>query len=172
MSGPSKPAVMRILALLLSALLLTACAAGPRFDSRAYSQSPTPAEAAVDPALWRDSRVLWGGMILNSVNHEDGTEIEVLAYPLAGGQRPDTSRQPIGRFIVHKDAYLETIHYAQGRLVTVAGPFTSTRDGRVGDARFTWPLVEADGIHLWARDSAATRREPQFSIGVGILLGR
>lgn len=158
-------------ALLLAALLLGACASGPRFDTRAYSTSPTPAEAAIDAALWQGDRVLWGGMILNSANHEDGTEIEVLAYPLAGGQRPDTSRPPIGRFIVFEDHYLETADYAQGRLVTVAGPFTSTRDGRVGDARFTWPLVEADGLHLWPRDGGA-RRDPQFSIGIGVLLGR
>ncbi len=160
-----------VTALLLAALLLGACASGPRFDTRTYSPSPTPAEAAIDAALWQGDRVLWGGMILNSVNHEDGTEIEVLAYPLAGGQRPDTSRSPIGRFIVHEDHYLETADYAQGRLVTVAGQFTSTRDGRVGDARFTWPLVEADGLHLWPRDGGA-RRDPQFSIGIGVLLGR
>jgi outer membrane lipoprotein len=157
---------------MLIALFLAACATGPRFDSRTYSQSPTPAEAAVDARLWQDSRVLWGGMILNSVNHEDSTELEVLAYPLASGQRPDTSRQPIGRFIVVKDAYLETVDYAQGRLVTIAGPFSTTRDGQVGDARYTYPLVEADDIYLWTRESAAARREPQFSIGVGVLIGR
>ncbi len=171
MNRPSPTFVSKLILPLVLAGLLAACATGPRFDTRAYSQSPTPAEAAVDAALWQGDRVLWGGMILNSVNQEDGTEIEVLAYPLASGQRPDTSRQPIGRFIVHEGRYLETVDYAQGRLVTVAGPFTSTRDGRVGDARFTWPLVEADGLHLWPRDGGA-RRDPQFSIGVGVLLGR
>lgn len=171
MNGTPQTPATTLTAILLIGLLLGACASGPRFDGSAYSQSPTPAEAVVDPALWQGKRVLWGGMILNSVNHENGTEIELLAYPLASGQRPDTSRQPIGRFIVREDSYLETVDYAQGRLVTVAGSFTATREGRVGDARFAWPLVEADGIHLWPRDGGA-RREPQFSIGVGVLLGR
>jgi outer membrane lipoprotein len=155
---------------LLLAVIASGCASGPRFDTRTYSVSPTPAEAAVDAALWQGNRVLWGGMILNSANHEDGTEIEVLAYPLASGQRPDVERTPIGRFIVLKDEYLETVDYAEGRLVTVAGPFTTTRVGRVGDARFVYPQVEADEIHLWSRTS--TRRDPQFSIGIGVLLGR
>lgn len=162
-----------ILALpMLTALLLSACASGPRFDSKTYRLSPTPAEAAVDAALWHDTKVLWGGMILNSVNHEGGTEIEVLGYPLVSGQRPDINRTAIGRFIVVKDAYLETVDYAEGRLVTVTGAFTTTRDGRVGDARYVYPLVKADDIYLWSIESATGSQDPQFSIGVGVLLGR
>ncbi len=157
---------------MLIALLLAACASGPRFDSKTYSQSPTPAEAAVDAGLWQGSRVLWGGMILNSANHEGGTEIEVLGYPLVSGQRPDSKRTAIGRFIVVKDAYLETVDYAEGRLVTITGAFTATRDGRVGDARYVYPLVKADDIYLWSVESAAGSQDPQFSIGVGVLLGR
>lgn len=155
----------------LFAALLAGCATGPRFDTRTYSTAPTPAEAAIDAALWQGNRVLWGGMVLNSANHENGTEIEVLAYPLASGQRPDTTRQPIGRFIVFKGEYLETVDFAEGRLVTVAGPFTTTRDGHVGDARYVYPQVDADELHLWPA-AAARRNDPQFSIGVGVLFGR
>lgn len=155
----------------LLALVLGACATGPRFDTGTYSQSPTPAEAALDAELWQGSNVLWSGVILNSVNHEDGTELEVLGYPLAGGQRPDTARSPIGRFIVFKDEYLETVDYDEGRMITVAGEFVETRRGLVGEARFTYPVVAADDLYLWARDGGA-RRDPQFSIGIGVLLGR
>lgn len=161
----------RLILLLIASLLIGACATGPRFDAGTYSQSPTPAEAALDAPLWQGATVMWGGMILNSVNHEHGTEIEVLAYPLASGQRPDISRSPIGRFIVFRDEYLETIDYAEGRIITAAGVFASTRQGLVGEARFTYPLLEAAHIHLWPREGAA-RRDPQFSIGIGVLLGR
>lgn len=155
------------------ALALSACASGPRFDRDRYDDAIAPAQAARGAETLEGTGVLWGGLIVAASNLEAGTEIEVLAYPLQRSQRPDTSRPPLGRFLASTPEYLETVDFAEGRLITVAGTLAGTREGRVGAARYVYPVVETGPgqIHLWPIDSR-TSAEPRFSFGVGVMLGR
>ena len=155
------------------ATALSACATGPRFDRDLYDDAIAPAQAARAADTLAGTGVLWGGLIVAASNLETGSEIEVLAYPLDRAQQPDTSRTPMGRFLAVTEAYLETVDFAEGRLITVAGALAGTREGRVGEARYVYPVIETGPgqIHLWPIDSRA-RTEPRFSVGVGVMLGR
>jgi outer membrane lipoprotein len=156
----------------LATILFSGCASGPRFDTKEYEEHIAPTQAARDIEQIRGKRVLWGGVIINLSNLEKGTELEILGYPLRRSQIPDTREAPLGRFVIHSDEYLESVDFAQGRLLTVAGPVIGTREGTIGQARYLYPVVEADAGHLylWPAD-VEDRIQPHLSIGVGILFG-
>jgi outer membrane lipoprotein len=145
---------------------LSACASSARFDTTNYNYKTLPAEAARNPESYADAAFLWGGVIVNSSNTQSGTQIEVLAYPLASSQEPDPDRNPDGRFLIHDERYLETLDYAPGRLITVGGTMSGTRDGQIGDASYVYPVIVPDRLILWPKES--TRSNPQIHIGVGV----
>jgi outer membrane lipoprotein len=155
-----------LIALLLS-LCLAACAGRPPLDMAGVDESLTIQGTLGDVEGARNRRVFWGGVIVNTANLKDATQIEVLAYPLDRGGRPQDSARPYGRFLAVRDGYLETGVYAQGRLLTVVGPVTGTRKGKVGEAPYTYPLVAAEQLHLWPKEPDYS--EPRFHIGIGVI---
>lgn len=156
---------------LFSALLLgvVACATGPEFDTSAVDKNLLPTAAAADIDAARGRTAMWGGAIINSRNYESTSLVEVLAYPLDDAGRPRLDQSPLGRFLVQRAGYLETVDYAPGRLVTAIGPVAGVRSGTVGEARYNYPVVEARQLHLWPRSETAPRTtNPQFHFGIGI----
>ncbi|HKJ71102.1 MAG TPA: Slp family lipoprotein [Gammaproteobacteria bacterium] len=151
-----------------AALLLAACAQ-PRFDTNRTALSVTPQKAAADMAHLEGTRVLWGGVIVAAHNRENSTQLEVLGYPLNDRQRPQQDAKPQQRFLAVKDGYLETADYAQGRWITVSGPLTGTRAGRVGEAEYSYPVVRIEDIQLWPKEQRPN--EPRFHFGIGVIFG-
>lgn len=149
------------------AAFLAACAARSPLDTLAVDQSVTLEGALADPDAARNRTVQWGGRIVNTVNLQDTTQIEVLAYPLDRSGRPDPDAAPLGRFLAVRSGYLEAAVYAPGRLLTLVGPVTGTRRGKIGDAEYTYAVVSAEQIHLWPVDER--RDEPRFHFGVGVV---
>jgi outer membrane lipoprotein len=153
-------------------LALSACATGPKLDTSNVDTSITPQQAVADMEVLRGSGVLWGGVIINANNLQDTTQIELLGYPLSSRtQRPLTEQAPLGRFLVNSPGYLETVDYAQGRQLTLTGELADTRDGKVGESNYTYPLVEVSEMHLWAKEDRAVRTEPRVHFGIGVIFG-
>lgn len=157
-----------LLLLLLTTLLLGACASGPRYPTEGVELAVTPQQAISEAATLRDKRILWGGMIINSTNLATQSRLEILAYPLDSNQYPQTDSAPLGRFLLFKSGYLETVDYAPGRLVTVRGLLGGTQSGMVGETRYNYPLVKSGDIYLWPRSG---RSEPRVHFGVGVVFG-
>jgi outer membrane lipoprotein len=86
----------KILIPLFALIWLTACATGPRYPTTGVAIDLQPAEVAAGAGDFRETRVLWGGIIVATRNLSQYTEIEVLGYPLDNRQRPLTSRPPRG----------------------------------------------------------------------------
>lgn len=156
---------------LAMALLLTACASGPNISTEGVNETATPGQAVAEIEDLRNDEVIWGGAIVNSTNLQDTTRLEVLAYPLDSSQRPDTSAEPTGRFLTIKQGYLETADYRQGRLVTVKGTLTETQVGKIGQADYTYPVVESAQLYLWPEEDQAVDSTPGVNFGFGIGIG-
>lgn len=160
------------LALMTATLfVLAGCATGPRYDTSRVDTALTAAQVAAAPTAHSGARVVWGGVIIVTRNQTGYTEMEVLSYPLGSAQRPDTGRAEQGRFLVRYSGYLEAVDYAPGRQITVSGKLEKALQGKVGDAPYTFPLVQSDAVYLWPRDER-TRSEPQFHFGIGVIFGR
>ncbi len=154
-----------LLLLTASAWLLSSCATP--YDIGQADPRVTPQEAAKDVKGMLNHTVAWGGAIAAAKNLKDKTELEVVAYPLDSTHRPNPEAQPTGRFIVIQGGYLETADYAPGRLITVVGTVSETRQGTVGEAAYVYPIVAADKLQLWPKPTSEAR-EPRFHFGVGV----
>ncbi len=157
--------------LLLSSIvlcLLGACASGPGYDERQVNLAVTPRSAVAELDMIRGQAVLWGGVILNTINMKSMTRLEVLAYPLNRSQMPQRDHDPLGRFLLEKQGFLEPATYAKGRLITTTATVVGTDRGEVGGMEYIYPVIEAGDIYLWPRDSEDTNRSRvHFGIGVG-----
>ncbi len=162
-----KPGKVLITTLLLSLLsLLWGCSSAPS-RSPAGDRSITPKEVAADAATFAATMVEWGGVIVESQNLQQQTELKILAYPLDSNGRPDLDASPSGRFIAVSSGYLETIDYAKGRQVTLSGKVSGVRDDKVGDADYRFPVVHSTDIQLRSKSASDRRFWPSLHIGVG-----
>lgn len=152
---------------LLFVLFITACATTPKFDTSGMDLSITPQHAAKNVAALQGTPLLWGGIIINSTNLKEETQLEVLAYPLDSKQKPDIEKQPLGRFLAIEPEYLETSIYSQGRSITIRGTLQKNRLGRIGEAEYTYPALKINQLQLWKSRSKAG--ETRFHIGVGVM---
>lgn len=160
---------MKRLWILLSALLALAGCAKDRMDDPSIDKSLTPARAVNNVDASRGHKVRWGGVIVSSNNLQDTSQMEILSYPLDEDGRPLRDDEPLGRFIAVKSGYIETLDYAPGRLITVTGPVQSTRTAKLGEAQYTYPVINADEMQLW--QTRVPRTEPRFHFGIGVGIG-
>ena len=154
----------RLSLMLLAAIFLGACATSPKFDTAGVDVKLTPQRAVNENDALKGEPVLWGGVVIVSTNLKDSTQIEILAYPLKSNHRPDREQAPLGRFLAVHKGYLETTDYAQGRQITVRGTLSDKRIGRVGEAEYTYPVVNITQLHLWSGSS-----ESQIQFGFGLM---
>lgn len=166
----SRHTVLSPLFLIVSALLMLSGCATP-YDIGTADRQITPEETARNITAVQNRMVAWGGVIAAAKNLKDKTELEVAGYPLDANNRPDNDAKPIGRFFVIQPGYLETTDYAPGRLITVVGTVTETRTGAVGEAKYVYPVVTVNKLHLWSRYTGG-RSEPSFHFGVGVGISR
>jgi outer membrane lipoprotein len=163
---------MRSAAALLAAILLAGAGCATT-DSTCRApigdRSVTPAAAAADPSRV-GQRVTWGGTLVEARNLEDSTELEMIGFPLDACGRPRTGDGAVGRFIIVRAGYLETAQLRAGQSITATGTILATREGRVGDAFYRFPLLADPSPRVWADEPAGVefgRTRPWISIGVG-----
>ncbi len=157
------------LRLFLSAMLMSvlAACASPPLQTKSVNTHLLPNALKHNPESVTGT-VLWGGVIISSVNLPEQTQLEVLGYPLDRTQRPMSKADAVGRFLVNTPGYLETVDYAEGRLITVVGSLQGVISGTVGQAQYDYPSLRANKIHLWnERDS---QQQPRFIFGIGVSL--
>jgi outer membrane lipoprotein len=167
--GDGQAVMTRILSpffLLLVLGLLTSCATSPKLNTEGIDLGITPQRAVADNATLQGRSVLWGGVIVNSANLKEKTQIEILAYPLDSDQRPDLDKNPLGRFLAQQEGYLETSDYSQGRLITVSGKIGKNLDGRIGETDYTYPVIQIKQHYLWPKRSNEPESSVHFGIGV------
>ena len=151
----------------LFSMLLSACAGSPDYANYGAVGALTPQRVSARPQLGVGKQVLWGGIIMKTVNLKDSTQIEVLAFPLDSRERPKPDQPPLGRFIFEKRGYLEPASYASQRQITVRGTVTGTLPGRVGESDYNYPLVTPHQHTLWPEYRGGTGGNIRFGIGVG-----
>ncbi len=158
---------LRALILLLTLALMGGCASSPKVADNA-ERGITPIQAAEAESLPAGEKPLqWGGVIVETSNLADTSELQILAYPLKSNGRPDTTAAPNGRFIARQTGYLESVDYRTGRQVTATGPVTGKREGQVGEATYTFPVMQADELVLWPEESTREAK-PRVNFGVGV----
>jgi outer membrane lipoprotein len=168
--------IMRIAALLVRhlpatvlALALAACAPAPIYKTAPQSVTVTPFQAAQSPERYAQGDVVWGGRIVQVINLADHSEVEVLAYPLDGSQRPKANDSGNGRFVAVMSGYVEPLDYPAGSLITVSGKLNGSRAGKVGEANYVFPMVTVGQSHVWTTaELNQGRNNIHFGLGLGV----
>ena len=152
---------------ILSAMLLAGCAST---DCVSAAGRPGLSPAQVGASQGNIGELQrWGGTLASARNLANSTELEVIGYPLDQCGRPRTGAAPVGRFILVRPGYLETAEHPPGTALTVTGIITGTRNGRVGDAPYRFPLLRGQNIRWWTTESTGSGyyRRPWVNIGIG-----
>jgi outer membrane lipoprotein len=135
--------------LLLVVMSLFGCAhvVSEELREKAYGEPPEPVLFR-DPDVFKGRIVILGGVIVSSMNTEEGTCIEVLQKPLDYRGRPEDTDVSFGRFLILYEGYLDTAVYSQGREVTVAGEVMGKKVQPLGEIQYPYPLIKSKELHL------------------------
>jgi outer membrane lipoprotein len=100
---------------------------------------------------YKGKMVLWGGVIVETVNKPEGTLIIVTQTALGYEKRPINRDQSEGRFIVKKIGILDPAIYEKGREITVAGEISGKEELPLGEIKYAYPVVTATQLILWEK---------------------
>jgi outer membrane lipoprotein len=156
----------KIAAVVLLAVL-SACVSGPVFDTATVDRSLTPSQVSAEPSAASGRTVLWGGVIIATINGKDSTRLEVLTYPLDSNEKPQRDRPATGRVMFEVKGYLEPATYAADRMITLVGKVRGTETGKVGESDYVYPLVSSEQLYLWPIEDEHDTGGVHFGIGVG-----
>ena len=112
-------------------------------------------EVIKNPDAYKGKVVLWGGVIIESKNLKEGTQVVVLEKDLNSWGRPKESDESQGRFIVFQSGYLDTSIYRRDREITVAGEITGKKVLPIDEIEYTYPVLSPREIHLWSEEKKA-----------------
>lgn len=142
-------------ALVLVAVFGVGCATSPFPEDlvRTADRALTLRELRSDTTAHLGARVILGGEVLATTPNPGETEIEVLSRPLRAGDVPERSDRTNGRFLVRTPESLDTAIYAPGRRLTVLGTVAGRLERRVGDLPYAYPVISAERIKLWPKDT-------------------
>ncbi len=130
-------------------MLIVACAPFPQETMREVEKGIAFEDVLKDPALFRGKVVLWGGVIIETVNRPDVTQIIVRQTELDFQKQPKDLDKSAGRFIVRYAGFLDPAIYSKGRELTVSGAVTGKEERLVGEHRYVYPVIDARDIRLW-----------------------
>jgi len=86
------------------------------------------------------------------------------------GVQPRLDAEPGVRFLVVQPGFLEPLTFGPGRFVTVLGRVGGLRERLVGDFTYTYPVIEAEEIHLWPANPELWSNRTRWNFGIGIQL--
>lgn len=141
---------MKKLLLMLAIVSLLGCAHVISKELREkVDKEITPMALFKEPDAYMGKTVSLGGVIVSSLNTDEGTYIEVLQKPLDYRGKPEDTDISHGRFIIFYEGYLDTAIYSRGREITVAGEVIGKRLRPLGEIQYQYPLIKSKELHLF-----------------------
>lgn len=135
--------------ILLLLMLLQGCSSVPEKIRTAPAGAPPLTQVRQAPQAHIGERVRWGGTIARVENRQAETLLEVVARPLHGDGEPKQLDSSEGRFIARVDSFLDPAIYAVGRNLTVVGTIVESVERKLGEMRYTYPLIQSESHYLW-----------------------
>jgi outer membrane lipoprotein len=154
----------KVLPIVLMALL-TGCAHVVSKDLREEAADVETGALFRDPKEFIGRMVILGGVIVNTINFQEGTIVEILQRPLDSRGRPEWTDASRGRFILKVDDFLDSAIYARGREITAAGTVEGVESRPLGETTYRYLVVRSREIHLLKPRSPY----PRVHFGVGVI---
>ena len=109
-------------------------------------------ELRKDPRAYRDKVVLLGGVIVKTVNKDNGTLLEIYQTEINRRGKPIKLDISQGRFLAHWKGFLDSEIYQKGRKVTIVGVAKGEETIRLGEIDYRCPYIIVNDIHLWEKE--------------------
>jgi len=165
-SSPFLP-LLAVLVILLLFFMLDGCTTTQERPNREESYDKISfSEILQSPEQHRGKVVKLGGVILDVVNEEKGSTLEILEQPLNWQGRPKGGDVTGGRFLVISEGFLDKAIYQPDREVTVVGEIIDMKIGHIGEITYNYPVLSLRDVRLWKRRAHSNR--PRMHIGIGI----
>ena len=143
--------VVRFLMAGAVAIALSGCVTVP---DAIKGTSPTPQQDLVRvmnaPELYVGQEARFGGKVVEVINHQGKTRLEIATVPLDDGARTVLGEASRGRIYADVSGFLDPVDF-RGQLVTVVGPITGSVAGKIGNTPYkfmTWRSKSAIIIHV------------------------
>jgi len=141
---------LQIRLLLIGFLGLAGCASNiPVEIADAPEVTVSVAEARAQPGRYVGTQVRWGGAIAAVTNLENETVVEVVARNLDSRGQPREEDYSPGRFMARIPEFIDPTVYATQREFTVFGTLVESREGKIGEFAYTYPVVQVANHILW-----------------------
>lgn len=114
-------------------------------------ESVTFTDVREEPEEYKGETVIWGGVVLETRNTEEGSELEVLHTPLSFLYEPTDPKKSKGRFIAKTSRFLDPEVYDKSKLITVAGNVVAKRTKKLDETMYSYPVVQIEESYLWER---------------------
>jgi len=145
-------------------ILLSGCVSIPTPLSVELSSAITIQQVQQNTVDFQGQTVRWGGIITKVINQEKETWVEVLALELTANAKPKLNRRnSSGRFIAKVSQFLDPEIYEDGYSITFVGKIADKIVGKIGEFKYTYPVIEVENHYLWPKVSY--RRYPYITPG-------
>lgn len=119
-----------------------------------------------DPEAYTGKTVLLGGVIVKTVNKQEGTLLEVYQTRLDREGRPTDIDRSEGRFLGLYQDFLDSEIYKQGRQVTIAGTVQGERTQPLGEIEYRYPYLLITELHLWEEEKPVQHEPYPYPLGL------
>ena len=123
------------------------------------------AQILSDPQKHIGKKVVLGGVIVETRNLADHSDVEVVQKNLDAFGYPGSGDESQGRFLFRYPGYLESEIYSKGRLVTGGGTLTGTQKGKIGEVDYEFPVIAVEELKLWEPLAASYYGYPPYAYG-------
>lgn len=141
--------VVRLLTVGALALALTGCVSVP---DAIQGSSPTPQQDLVRvmnaPELYVGQESRFGGKVVEVINQQGKTRLEIATVPLDSGARPVLGEASLGRIYADVNGFLDPVDF-RGQLITVVGPITGAEQGKIGNTPYKFMTMQVNGYKRW-----------------------
>lgn len=133
------------------------------------------AETLVDPAItfeqvrkepqaFAGKYLKVGGIIVDTKNTKEGTQIEVVQFGLGRSDFPDEEYGSAGRFLATTSSYLDSMIFKSGRPVALIGEIQGEKTLPLGEISYRYPVVSIAEIHVWKRSELQPYYPPYYDL--------
>lgn len=141
----------RDLIIILAIIVSISCSPVSQEIMKQVDQTLSLKEVLKNADQYKGKMVLWGGVIVETINKPEETLIIVTQTALGYETRPINHDQSEGRFIVTKGGVLDPAIYEKGREITVAGEISGKKELPLGEIKYAYPIVTATQLILWEK---------------------
>lgn len=99
-------------------------------------------------SLYKGQEVRFGGTVVNVINKDNETLLELAVLPLDENAKPEINKQYEGRVIAKSNNFLDPVNF-RNKLVTILGTLTGSKNGTIGKTPYNFVTMNINGYQIW-----------------------